>query len=753
MKKLQIALITLCFLMTSPVWSQSFYDIETINTIEIVFEESNWDNLLDNLEAAGNEERLLGTVTLNGQVFDSVGVRYKGNSSYNSSNAKNPFNIKLDYVIDQKYEDFGTIKLSNGYKDPSFVREVLGYEIARKYMPAPLSNYANVYVNGDYIGMYTSNQDVDKYFMRTHFVDDENARFKGEINEAKGMMGGVWQYLGDDSTDYAAKFVIESDTGWSELINFLYTLNYDNTEVYQELNIDRHLWFLAFSNLLVNLDGPINNPQNHYLFQDMSYRFNPIPWDLNECFGVFTMIQSERLGPPQPSNLAELDPFLNSDESDYPVVSKILSIDKYKKMYVAHMKTIIDENFSNGWYEDRAFELQDIIASDYQNDNNTFYTYSEMTNNVNNSIGNLGPPPNQMVTGITELMELRIDYLLAVSEFAAEAPEIATPNYSPTEPSIGEEISFTAEFSTADNAYFAYRYDDYSIFTKLEMFDDGAHNDGVSGDGVYGVIFTPESALINYYFYAENTDAAAFLPVRAEYEFFSLELAGDVVINEFMASNQETVNDQDGEDDDWIELYNNSDLDINLSGYYLSDKPNNTDKWQFPDTSISAGGYLIIWADEDTLQAGLHANFKLSAGGESVVLSTPDKSIINQCTYDAQETDISYGRYPNGTGEFCTMPPTFSAENMQSSAIQEINKALSAQVYPNPARNYIDLSFGETPKNPIEIRIFSIVGSLVYHSTVNDQLTRISLSELKSGMYVLYAKSGDLQFHTKFIKE
>lgn len=752
MKKSQTALITFCFLISIPVWSQSFYDIETINTIEIQFEDSNWDELLDDLMAAGNEERMLGTVTINGQVFDSVGVRYKGNSSYSIDNAKNPFNIKLDYIIDEKYDDFGTIKLSNGFKDPSFVREVLGYEIARKYMPAPLSNYANVYVNDDYIGIYTSNQDVDKYFMRSHFVDDENARFKGEINEAKGMMGGVWQYLGSDSTDYASKFIIESDTGWPDFIDFLYILNYDNTEVYQKLNIDRHLWFLAFSNLLVNLDGPINNPQNHYLFQDMSYRFNTIPWDLNECFGVFSMVQTAGQ-PMSPDDLQELDPFLNINEADYPVVSKILSIDKYKKMYVAHMKTIIEENISNDWYQNRAFEIQNMISSDYQNDNNTFYTYSEMQQNVTSSIGNMGPPPNQMVPGITELMELRIDYLLNLSDFSAQAPTIQNTAISPEEPEAGENIYFTAEFAHADEAYLAYRHDDCSIFTKLQMFDDGAHNDGASGDGIYGVSLNPEAMLINYYFYAENTDAAAFLPVRAEYEFYSLELAGDVVINEFMASNQMTVNDQDGEDDDWIELYNNSDGDIDLTGYYLSDKSNEIDKWQLSDTSISAGGYLIIWADNDTLQFGLHANFKLSSGGESVVLSAPDKSIINLYTYDVQETDISYGRYPNGTGEFCSMTPTFSAENMQGLDIQEIMQELSAQVYPNPARDYIDLSFGETPKNPIEIRIFSIVGSLVYHSKVNDQLTRISLNELESGMYVLYAKSGDLQFHTKFIKE
>jgi len=74
--------------------SQGFYDINTINTIEITFQESNWDALLDQLVANGEEERLMGSVTINGQVFDSVGVRYKGNSSYNANQVKNPLMIK-----------------------------------------------------------------------------------------------------------------------------------------------------------------------------------------------------------------------------------------------------------------------------------------------------------------------------------------------------------------------------------------------------------------------------------------------------------------------------------------------------------------------------------------------------------------------------------------------------------------------------------------------------------------------------------
>ena len=87
-----ILLLSICSLTNA----QDLYDINTINVIELTFQESNWDYLLDQLYAAGDEERLMGTAVVNGIPFDSVGVRYKGNSSYSSRNTKNPLNIKLD---------------------------------------------------------------------------------------------------------------------------------------------------------------------------------------------------------------------------------------------------------------------------------------------------------------------------------------------------------------------------------------------------------------------------------------------------------------------------------------------------------------------------------------------------------------------------------------------------------------------------------------------------------------------------------
>ncbi len=738
----QLLQLTFALFFSSFAIGQSFYDINTVNEIEITFEESNWDQLLDQLASSG-EERLLGSVSINGEVFDSVGVRYKGNSSYNSNQVKNPFNIKLDYIINnQEIEGYGTLKLSNGFNDPSFVREVLSYEIARKYFPASQSNFCNMYVNGQYLGLYTSNQDVDKFFMRTHFQGDENARIKGEIESGlpPNQMGGVWEYFGNDSSDYFHKYALESNYGWNELVGFLDVLNNDNENIEEVLNVDRHLWFLAFQNLLVNLDGPINNPQNYYMYQDGNGRMNPIPWDFNESFGIFAMLQSS--GQLSTYQLQQLNPFVNINESDYPIIGEILSNPVYRKMYAAHMKTILEENFDNGWYEDRAYEIQDIIDDDVQADENKFYTYNNFINNVNSSVG--GGPQSKI--GITQLMNSRVNYLNSHDDFEYTAPSISYVTHNPQQPEANTELWFSSTVEEATEVYLSYRFSSLATFTKTLMFDDGAHEDGQANDGIYGVSINIASSDLEYYIYAENDDAAAFMPVRAEYEFYHISISSDLVINEFMADNENTIADQDGEFDDWIELYNNSDQEIELEGFSLSDDAAEPQMWLFPDTSILAGDYLIIWADKDEEQEGLHAELKLSSSGESLFLYDAEMNVIDQVVFTEQKADTSLGRYPNGTGDFAEMMATFGEENQPlilDIYNPENNKVgiQMSQNYPNPFSQQTRIEIVLEQSGYVNLGIYNIYGQLLETleaSTLNPGKYSYewNVKENKTGVYI-----------------
>ena len=129
MRKTFLFLLLFTFSFTS--FSQDVFDIG-IRKIEIFFAEPNWDDTLDVYYANDSGQRLIAdSVIIDGEVDQDVGVKYKGNSSYNANNAKNPLNIRLDYVHNgQSIDRYNVLKLSNGFRDPSFVREVMAYEIA-----------------------------------------------------------------------------------------------------------------------------------------------------------------------------------------------------------------------------------------------------------------------------------------------------------------------------------------------------------------------------------------------------------------------------------------------------------------------------------------------------------------------------------------------------------------------------------------------------------------------------------------------
>ncbi|MHC4518979.1 MAG: lamin tail domain-containing protein, partial [Planctomycetota bacterium] len=121
-------------------------------------------------------------------------------------------------------------------------------------------------------------------------------------------------------------------------------------------------------------------------------------------------------------------------------------------------------------------------------------------------------------------------------------------------------------------------------------------------------------------------------------------------INEVMASNSGIIQDPQGEYDDWIELHNDGRDAVDAAGMYLTDDPETPKKWRIPtndasSTTIAPRGYLLIWADDDTTDAGLHAAFKLNAAGDRVLLFDGDgTTLIDSVEFDDQVVDVSYGR-------------------------------------------------------------------------------------------------------------
>jgi hypothetical protein len=283
-------------------------------------------------------------------------------------------------------------------------------------------------------------------------------------------------------------------------------------------------------------------------------------------------------------------------------------------------------------------------------------------------------------------------------------------------------------------------------FSETTMFDDGNHNDDAAGDGVFGAQIPgfPATTLVRYYIEAQaNTTAksASYLPTGAEHDVFvytvqSQAAPNGVVINELMASNASSAQDETGAFADWIELYNNNASPVDLSGFYLSDDSTNIAKWQFPaGTTIGANGYLILWADQDILDGPLHCNFKLSALGEEVILSDAQLNSVDRVIFGPQTTDLGYARIPNGSGNFIIQTHTFNANNEGNTAIEALTAEIDITAFPNPTGNNLQVLISVLrDKEPL--LIYSQLGVLVLQQQAyNDN--SLDLTHFPTGIYFL----------------
>lgn len=131
--------------------------------------------------------------------------------------------------------------------------------------------------------------------------------------------------------------------------------------------------------------------------------------------------------------------------------------------------------------------------------------------------------------------------------------------------------------------------------------------------------------------------------------------AQQLFINEFMASNSYTIADENGDFEDWIEIYNQGSTVVNLSGYGLSDDVTEPFRWVFPSVNLQAGAYILIWAsgkDRRAPGSPLHTNFSISAGGEILLLTNPSGQRVDEVPPVPVPNSISYGRKPDGSNNF-----------------------------------------------------------------------------------------------------
>ncbi|MBC8474702.1 MAG: CotH kinase family protein [Cryomorphaceae bacterium] len=506
-----------------------FFDEDSLRVINLEFYNSNYHAYLVNAWYYNPDELIPAKLILNGTTYDSVGVRYKGNSTFclpnDNFNPKVPYNIDMDYFIDgQELLGYKKMKLANAYMDPTFVKQIISSNIYRRYLPTGESNLVKLYSQANYVGLYVNDESINKEFLKKHFDEksgplfkcDDIERFCDTANAPSAMPPNLY-YMGNDSSLYYNSYDMKSDYGWAELMELIRTIKDDFTNLDSVLNIDRTLWAFAVNQVIQNLDCyNTYYIHNYYLYQTKDGLFQMIPWDLDNSFSGAIMGFDYWT----PSNIYEYDPYFTGPSlagttpswEQRPLLYKLLNDPYYRKIYTAHMNTIIEESLDVNVISATINNLQALGQNAASQDNNKIFSMNEYYSNVNTP---LWASFNWGFGGILSTVDERKQYLLNHPEISLVSPTV--DNVMITNNLVTAEVlnANTVELMATTSEY-------NSKFQSFIMLDDGSNGDVVANDGTYSanLPFQSSGLEVKFYIRSENNEAIKLNPQRAEYEFY-----------------------------------------------------------------------------------------------------------------------------------------------------------------------------------------------------------------------------------------
>lgn len=394
--------------------SHPLFDSDAVHEIHLYFYSVDWWELLE--ENYPDRTYLEASFDWEDTHFDSIGVRFKGGSSYvGNPTMKKSFKLDFDlFVEDQEFFGLSKINLNCNFHDPSFVRERCCYEICDEAgLPTVRSNFVALYINDIYWGLYTVVEQYNSNFIEDHFGSGENG------NLWKGDEHGSLEYLGQYQDIYYSEFELktnEEENDWSALIGLTYDLNntpyeYMPDTLSQIMDLNTALALLAVDNLTVNLDSYAGRCCNYYLYQrerDNLFVFSN--WDLNEAWGIFNSWElsiSER---------QTLDPFwLSLTPCEYrPLGSILWDFEEYAAVYTGHIRRLMAGIAHQDTLIMRMEELRDLIRDHVYAEQHPMrlFTPEEFENAMTVDIP-IGPGPG-VIPALETFIRSRHDYLVGV---------------------------------------------------------------------------------------------------------------------------------------------------------------------------------------------------------------------------------------------------------------------------------------------------------------------------------------------------
>jgi hypothetical protein len=350
------------------------YDLGTLRTMFLEFENADWENELATFY--NTDVEVPATMTVDGRTYREVGVGFRGASSYRMvpEGYKRSLNISVDYANEkQDLGSYNSLNLLNANNDPTFLRALLYTEISRRLVPTPKMNFMRVVINGENWGVYLNAQQFNGDFVREEFKASEGARWKAP-GSPRGRAG--LEYLGDNAASYKQIYEIKSkDTpeSWAALIQLTRVLNETPADKLEAalapiLDIDGALRFMAVEVALVNTDGYWTRASDYNLYLDPAGRFHVIPHDVNEGMGGGG---GGGFGGGRGPNL---DPLVAVGDPGKPLYSKLLAVPALRQKYLGYVREIAEKWLDwNTVLLPIAQKSHDLIAADVKGDVRKLY--------------------------------------------------------------------------------------------------------------------------------------------------------------------------------------------------------------------------------------------------------------------------------------------------------------------------------------------------------------------------------------------
>ncbi|MCL1789428.1 MAG: CotH kinase family protein [Oscillospiraceae bacterium] len=381
--------------------------------VDILADEGDWQRLLDNATA---KEWISADVVINGELFESVGIRTKGNSSLSGRGGRYSLQFRMDkFIENQSYFGLERFCVNNMMGDATYMKDYIAYDIMNFIgVDTPLTNYAEVKVNSEgymfgvaieryhksflervygnkkghlynvKIGM-GSRSDFEGGFpgreQRGRFPDGRNGEipdgFRGVgIGGMGDIGGGSLVYTNDEISSYNAIFknnvfnkTDEEDN--QRVITALKNLN-TGTDLEEYIDVDKTLRYFAAHTVVVNLDSYVSDMAQNYYIYERKGKIAILPWDYNLAFGGF-----------QTGNASDFVNFpINTPVSgvkleDRPLLNKLLEIPENLDLYHGYLNEIVERYFESRLFEKTVHELDAKIGDYVKNDTSPYFTYQQ----------------------------------------------------------------------------------------------------------------------------------------------------------------------------------------------------------------------------------------------------------------------------------------------------------------------------------------------------------------------------------------